>query len=544
MTMMPYASARREKNPAPEKRADAPMRVHAPFFAVLAACVVSLGLPGCASSAGNARAAPAQAPIPLGGPGLTDHWTTDHLAPGVRRHEIRREPGAALEARWTWRSTPLRTIDQRADVSSCLENAGLSGVKTRFPYPGNAEKTYDITSVGDYRSVKDAQAAPAAGVLRACGFKLQRINDTPGHQSGPWRINILEIDPARFDGRLTLGLAAGRIAKLKPVADIAAHENALAAVNASFFVLSDKDGVIGDIAGLGIFEGRLVSEGLVGRSALVLRETPGLQAHIEPYDPVIMLDWADGSTMIADGINRRPGVIRNCGHIDRSHRSVAFHDVTCTHESELIVYDRYAGFEPDLKEAAAFHVAADGAISSKIPADWPDGEGFLVVATGDRASEVDAKLGVHRHVHVRDDIDHETAPAFAVNGAPLLLYKGRKVDLADEEGWPLDEAMEASQADAIHKWINLRNPRTAAGIREDGRILLVTIDGRQPRRSVGVTIKELRDLMQALGAVDAINLDGGGSTTMVLGAELANIPSDPSGPRPVADALLLLPSQR
>lgn len=60
----------------------------------------------------------------------------------------------------------------------------------------------------------------------------------------------------------------------------------------------------------------------------------------------------------------------------------------------------------------------------------------------------------------------------------------------------------------------VRHPRTAAGVTADGRILiLLVIDGRQPGHSIGVTLPELADLMIGLGATDAINLDGGGSST-------------------------------
>ena len=59
------------------------------------------------------------------------------------------------------------------------------------------------------------------------------------------------------------------------------------------------------------------------------------------------------------------------------------------------------------------------------------------------------------------------------------------------------------------------NPRTAAGVTADGKLLLVTVDGRQPSFSGGVYLDELAAIMADLGARDAINLDGGGSTTMV-----------------------------
>ncbi len=62
-----------------------------------------------------------------------------------------------------------------------------------------------------------------------------------------------------------------------------------------------------------------------------------------------------------------------------------------------------------------------------------------------------------------------------------------------------------------------RHPRTAAGVTADGRsLILVVIDGRQPAHSIGVTLPELADIMIGLGAADALNLDGGGSSTFVF----------------------------
>jgi hypothetical protein len=85
-----------------------------------------------------------------------------------------------------------------------------------------------------------------------------------------------------------------------------------------------------------------------------------------------------------------------------------------------------------------------------------------------------------------------------------------------------------------------RQPRTALGVTADGHMLLVVVDGRQPGYSVGMTLQELADLMQSLGAVNAINLDGGGSSTMWVNGMLANRPSDGSQ-RGVGNALVVVP---
>ena len=88
-----------------------------------------------------------------------------------------------------------------------------------------------------------------------------------------------------------------------------------------------------------------------------------------------------------------------------------------------------------------------------------------------------------------------------------------------------------------------RNPRTAVGRRADGTVLLVVADGRN-KEAAGLSMRELQQVMAALGCRDAINLDGGGSTAMVVRGEVVNHPSDnrkfdAAGERPVANAVIV-----
>lgn len=87
-----------------------------------------------------------------------------------------------------------------------------------------------------------------------------------------------------------------------------------------------------------------------------------------------------------------------------------------------------------------------------------------------------------------------------------------------------------------------RNPRTIAGTTRDGKILLATIDGRQTT-SVGTTLNETAAVAHALGLLNSINLDGGGSTAMSrANGTLINHPSNTNGAeRAVGDALVFLP---
>lgn len=90
-----------------------------------------------------------------------------------------------------------------------------------------------------------------------------------------------------------------------------------------------------------------------------------------------------------------------------------------------------------------------------------------------------------------------------------------------------------------------RAPRTAVGIREDGSVLLVVIDGRNSGGSAGTTLAETADYMVELGAETALNLDGGGSSTAVIknpetrNYEVKNVPSD-GKERPVGNTLLVI----
>jgi hypothetical protein len=122
-------------------------------------------------------------------------------------------------------------------------------------------------------------------------------------------------------------------------------------------------------------------------------------------------------------------------------------------------------------------------------------------------------------------------PTQAVGGFPLLVRDSVIVPTVDTDGAESFRAL---------------NPRTAVGYGADGRrLFLVVIDGRQKGYSVGTTIRETAALMRAIGAREAVNLDGGGSTAMVVrdpatgAVRTVNKPSDATGERPVADALVV-----
>ena len=109
-----------------------------------------------------------------------------------------------------------------------------------------------------------------------------------------------------------------------------------------------------------------------------------------------------------------------------------------------------------------------------------------------------------------------------VGAGPLLLENGQVNVRIREESIAPDIAFG-------------RAPRTGAGVKADGTVLLMVVDGRS-RSSAGMTLKEFAQYMKRFGAVSAVNFDGGGSSEMVLDGKIMNRPSDGSE-RPVGVGL-------
>jgi exopolysaccharide biosynthesis protein len=111
-----------------------------------------------------------------------------------------------------------------------------------------------------------------------------------------------------------------------------------------------------------------------------------------------------------------------------------------------------------------------------------------------------------------------------VNGAGLLRRAGVPIT-----NWDIEKL--SGQA-----FVQAKHPRTLIGLDRQGFIWLVVVDGRQPA-SGGMSFADLQRLADRLELTDALNLDGGGSSTMVVRGKIVNRPSDGAGPRAVSDAI-------
>ncbi|MFW6692319.1 phosphodiester glycosidase family protein [Streptomyces sp. MAR4 CNX-425] len=507
---------------------------------------------------------PAAKPLPLGDPGLTETRTTETLQPGVTLTRIERGAGTP-PLPWTV-EVPVPggtgSPDPDAPPAALRDRASAEELAAELTGDGFAARVEEVTTpaVADFAGgtlgwrvrVGTYDGRAAANAVRArladAGYRGSATytgwDGDPGVR-GSWRIDVLTVDPRAFRGGLVASYGPDLVSREKTT-ELAAAAGATAGVNAGFFVLDPRAGAPGDPAGIGVYDGRLLSEPVGTRPALVLHDS-ARGTRVE------RLGWrgrvtAPGGALPLDGVDRVPGLIRNCGGTaDDTPTAHARHDVTCTDDDEVVAFTEEYGPRTPAGDGVEAVLDAHGrvvALRSPRGGPLPAG-GSSVQATGAQAGELAAlarpggKLRI-RH-GLRDDRGRPvpTPPGTAVvNGGPELVRDGRThvTPAADGMVRPDDPSF-------YYGWMHKRNPRTFAGVDAAGRTVLVTADGRATD-SLGLSVPESAAVARALGLRDAVNLDGGGSTTMAVGGEVVGDPSDGAGERPVGDALLILPNRR
>lgn len=118
----------------------------------------------------------------------------------------------------------------------------------------------------------------------------------------------------------------------------------------------------------------------------------------------------------------------------------------------------------------------------------------------------------------------------AVGGGPVLLQQG-KIHISNNE-----ELKFAGKA------IDDKHPRTAIGYTADGYLIIMVIQGRFPGKAEGATLTQTAALLKELGCIEAINLDGGGSSAMLINGKPTILPSDKEGERMVPGVLMITSS--
>jgi hypothetical protein len=316
---------------------------------------------------------------------------------------------------------------------------------------------------------------------------------------GPQWVAFLRLRPG--SARFRVALANDRAVGRERTSAMARRWRAVAAVNGGYFAPD------GDPLGGVMVDGEWVSEPLPNRTCLGVTERGEVL--------VDALTWKAEAVTPAgplpiSGINRARG------------------------PNELILYTPRYGATTRANPFGVEAVVAAGLVREvrvEIVGAAIPSSGFVLSAHGTAAARlrdlrpgdpvqvvmsVTPSSGDPRWERVRD----------VLCAGPRLLSRGQVV--ASGEGFP----------DAL---LNRRHPRTAVGVASDGSVILLVADGRSPEHSLGMTATELALEMRRWGAQEAVNLDGGGSATLVVRDRVVNLPSDEAGERPVANALLVLP---
>ncbi len=336
---------------------------------------------------------------------------------------------------------------------------------------------------------------------------------------GPWRVSLLTIDPRRAKGELR-AVTGPDVAKVEKTSVLAARYGALAAVNASFFTFSASVDYPGDPVGLGVYDGKLLSEPTVDPGEVgVLLDADQLRPQYGAFS------WAGhvqarGLRVGLNSINHPPAVPVGCEQLADQ--------AACPADGETVVITPEFAATTPAGPGTELILDAKGCVRQRDDehrgAALREGEQALQ-ATG---ADVVALRRVSGCVEVASELRDEAgrvvrlgADSQAVNGRQRLLRDGAVVVP------PVDNPFFA------------RNPRTFIGTKRSGELVLGVIDGRQAI-SVGTTLDETAAVAKSLGLWNSINLDGGGSSTMVVEGAVINSVSG-SAERAVGDALVYVP---
>lgn len=326
----------------------------------------------------------------------------------------------------------------------------------------------------------------------------------------PVNINLLRLDlkKVRLDVHHAMDAAIGT----EKTSSIATRHGAVAAINAGFFRL-DTSIWAGQAAGIVKVDGMPWSDPTSRRIAMFIDNRTA--ETLVSFDHLETTSWFErkGRKLMTTGLNRER----------RENDLIEF--TPHFHRTTLTSID---GIEAIVRDRKVVQIRTNIG-NSMIPQD-----GYVLSASGTKKQELLNFLAVGNKLDRYSSVSANPGSMFSpssfsfediTNGVPQLI-KDSKIDITWE------------QEKASKSFVETRHPRTAVAKLKDGKFLMLTVDGRT-EESAGLDLYDLAKLMLELGATDAMNLDGGGSTTMFLDGKVMNKPSDKEGERKVGDAILV-----
>ena len=148
---------------------------------------------------------------------------------------------------------------------------------------------------------------------------------------------------------------------------------------------------------------------------------------------------------------------------------------------------------------------------------------FYRVSKYDFVPELHHLPKMEKHRGIKDKWKMKTA----VGGGPVLLQNG-KIKITNNE-----------EVKFMGKAIDDKHPRTCMGYTKDGRLIVLVIQGRFSGIAEGATLTQEAQLLKDLGCVEALNLDGGGSSCMLINGKETITPSDKEGERAVPAVFII-----
>ena len=333
----------------------------------------------------------------------------------------------------------------------------------------------------------------------------------------PRAVQVLEIDRKNSLCEIKAVLGNKHIIGIEPLDKIinrisGVSKKIIAGINADFYIL--RSGPFqGDPVGLCVLNGEIVSSpGIRSVFAILANGTPV----IDRFEMESFMKLQNGDLFEISGINQE---CPNDGIVINTHR---FYTSTRAQKGS---YQVTAGpLKRPLKSGADIKMILTAIMENDSTMTIPEnGAAFVGIGKG---AEFLRKLSVNDMIEVSVRINpFGEKVKFAVGGTPRLIRNGKI-------------SIENKLENVRDSFVTTRHPRTAVGFNEN-KIFFVTVDGRREGWSAGMNLNELALFMLELGAEEAVNLDGGGSTTMWVNGEIKNRPSD-GRVRPVANALLLV----
>ncbi|MEW9534564.1 phosphodiester glycosidase family protein [Microbispora sp. NPDC049125] len=451
--------------------------------------------------------------FPLGTPGIPK-TASKSLAPGVSYFTVshgRSKDGYTVSVVVAGKDFMSEATAQTQ--AEAVQLAGLTPTVVKFTRPAVADfpaADYFMVRVGAWPLSKKDEAAKVVKQLKDAGVsaKVDFQGDDGFVTTGPWKVRVIVVDPRTFRGSFRSSIGTS-VSKREKVSAMAASAKALVGVNGGFFDIHTLPAFRGDPTGISVVGGKLLSEAVAGRVGLVLK---GRTARVTELSSTVVAKAGDGAAVQVTGLNRVPK------------------------PDELVLYTEEIGRETPKDDGVEAVLDAAGKVTAVRDPGARVAKGTRVLHGVGAAADwlwehapKDATVKVT--TRVTDLRTHKAIPLTSetsiIGGAIGLVRGGRTSITASRDGM------------ANVNMILRRHPRTLAGVTKNGKLIIAVVDGRAPGSTVGASFFEAAELMRWLGARDAVNLDGGGSSAMVIGKKVVNHPSD-GVERGVGDALLVV----